>query len=862
MSKTITSLSLALLVFFLALSTSISVQGQGTTRYLYDDNGRLQVVVTPNGDAALYSYDPAGNIKGITRASDPNAPVKITSLSPGNGVVGLTITITGIGFSSTATQNLVSINGSPAEVNTATSTQLTVTIPLSATSGYVTVVTPTGIAVGSTIFGVIPEILSFTPIAGVPGTNITIQVKGFGDDTPTNNEVQINQKVSLVTSATARTILAQVPPFIPAGKVRVTNSAGTALSTNEFFSIPSTYTGSTIASAERITIGTSKDIPYSSPSISVVVFEGTAGQRIGVQTSTFTDGGLLTIHNPDGSVLLPTAALAGTINPANNVKYQVLQSPITLPTTGTYTMVFTNLGFGYSGGSISLDVYTVPTDSMTALAFNAPAVTQTTTLPGQVLIGTFTGTAGQRVGVRLSGLTDAYNRLVWFDPAQNILAYNFLESSETDYWEVSSLPTNGVYTIQGQASYPNTGAFSYEIFNAPDVTGIIATDGTPTTFSTTIPSQNLQLAFSGTTSQALNLRVTSSGVNSSPVLDAQIKASDGSVIWSATIIGTGQAVTLPSLPTNGAYSLCIDPRKDATGNFIVELGSNLNTNPTLNIGGPDIVVTGAAGEIKDFAINATGQTFALKFRDISVPAPGPSTPIASPVAGDNPNRDRSVAETGSTRATTSRNTTTGRGANIRPGTEGGVFVPPSSLSVLVYNPDSNPVFLNGYTPGEIGYVTIDTYPGTYHVNLFQEGNQTYQTTLGLYAVPTGATRIWTGNQTPTISVGSQPIWLFFNNSYLYALNSSFSGGDFTVNLSNNTAGSVKVELLEPDGTVVETLISSDSSFTLPAHYLNGTDMRLIRVTATGSNTGTIRVGVTEVPPSGARREPGTVKGNN
>jgi len=58
---------------------------------------------------------------------------------PTMGVAGSTITISGINFSTIAANNIVSFNGIPATVISATTTQLVVTIPATATPGYITV---------------------------------------------------------------------------------------------------------------------------------------------------------------------------------------------------------------------------------------------------------------------------------------------------------------------------------------------------------------------------------------------------------------------------------------------------------------------------------------------------------------------------------------------------------------------------------------------------------------------------------------------------------------------------------------------------------------------------------------------------
>ncbi|UII35053.1 DUF3500 domain-containing protein [Fulvivirga ulvae] len=65
--------------------------------------------------------------------------VTISGFSPTSGAVGTVVTITGTNFSSTASDNTVSFNGTAAQVDAAASTQLTVAVPAGATTGTITV---------------------------------------------------------------------------------------------------------------------------------------------------------------------------------------------------------------------------------------------------------------------------------------------------------------------------------------------------------------------------------------------------------------------------------------------------------------------------------------------------------------------------------------------------------------------------------------------------------------------------------------------------------------------------------------------------------------------------------------------------
>jgi len=74
----------ALIAVCLSLLPSVTAQQGGTTRYTYDDNGRLRSVTLPNGDRATYTYDAAGNIVSITR----DVFVSITEFTPASGAQG------------------------------------------------------------------------------------------------------------------------------------------------------------------------------------------------------------------------------------------------------------------------------------------------------------------------------------------------------------------------------------------------------------------------------------------------------------------------------------------------------------------------------------------------------------------------------------------------------------------------------------------------------------------------------------------------------------------------------------------------------------------------------------------------------
>jgi YD repeat-containing protein len=80
----------------LCVSFSASAQQGGTTRYVYDDNGRLHAVIAPSGEAVVYEYDATGNITAVRRvAADALA---VFAFTPHAGIYGDRVTFIGSGF--------------------------------------------------------------------------------------------------------------------------------------------------------------------------------------------------------------------------------------------------------------------------------------------------------------------------------------------------------------------------------------------------------------------------------------------------------------------------------------------------------------------------------------------------------------------------------------------------------------------------------------------------------------------------------------------------------------------------------------------------------------------------------------------
>src|SRR5579862_2404991 len=126
----------------LALLTLMFPYGAwSTTYYTYDTLGRVTQVIESDGTTTQYSYDANGNITSVNRIAGTSV-LSIGSVSSSSGASGASVTITGSGFSSIPSQDVVTFNGVAATVTYASGNRLVVTVPAGATTGDISITTP------------------------------------------------------------------------------------------------------------------------------------------------------------------------------------------------------------------------------------------------------------------------------------------------------------------------------------------------------------------------------------------------------------------------------------------------------------------------------------------------------------------------------------------------------------------------------------------------------------------------------------------------------------------------------------------------------------------------------------------------
>jgi hypothetical protein len=151
----------------------------------------------------------------------------ITSLSPGSGTIGTTVTITGTHFGASQGTSTVSFNGTTAAVTSWTDQAITCTVPLGATTGPVRVTTLTGTSADMTFKIKPPAITALDPPSGTIGATVIIHGKRFGPSQGTST-VSFNGTTATVSSWSDKAITCTVPDGAATGPLTVTTSVGTS----------------------------------------------------------------------------------------------------------------------------------------------------------------------------------------------------------------------------------------------------------------------------------------------------------------------------------------------------------------------------------------------------------------------------------------------------------------------------------------------------------------------------------------------------------------------------------------------------------------------------------------------------------
>jgi YD repeat-containing protein len=528
-----------------------------TTQYYYDDLGRVVQALRSDGAVFQYQYDANGNVLAINRIVA--STLSISGFAPSIGHAGTSVNIFGTGFSATPANNQVRFGAVTATVSAATSTRLTVTVPLGAVTAPITV-SVAGTATTSAMNYVVrlPGILSFSPAAAAPGAPVTITGVNL-NLVPGQTTVSVGSTPVTVVSVTNTQVVFNTPAQGSA-LVHVNTPYGNISTASKLIIVPPAVGAANVVTSAEIVAGDPGGENLSLPQAGkygLFVFEAVQDQyltvsltqRVGTPSNTSIS---FVLYSPSHSVLL-----TGTFG--TNQRTLFLPK---IPATGAYVLSLRpNSGTVQLTARLEVDQM-VPVDSGT--------LTSTTDIAGAPKRVIFAATAGDNLGLAITGQTSSVPGNVSYGvngPAGQFACIT--AASPGCQQELPNLPYTGTYTIIA-APAASTATMGFTLRLTRHTSGTLQI-GTPQTLNLG-SGQYADLTFTAAAGQSLAVDVTSlTSVPAGKAVRMQAYAENGTGLGQA-LSSTWPSLTLTALPA-GTHRVRVFTHDAATASMQFRLAS-------------------------------------------------------------------------------------------------------------------------------------------------------------------------------------------------------------------------------------------------------------------------------------------------
>ena len=258
---------------------------------------------------------------------------------------------------------------------------------------------------------------------------------------------------------------------------------------------------------------------------------------------------------------------------------------------------------GMFAAALIVSVATATASSYTITPGGA-SVTAKTTTSGENATLRFSGTAGQRVSLKMANVTIGTSlccstKVSIIKPdGTNLVAPTYI-GRRGGFFDTRTLPVTGTYRIFVDPQGTVTGSMTLTLFDVPpDASPAIAADANPVTATTTVPGQNMRLPFTGTMGQKVSLAIGANAIGTSTTssMTVSILKPDGTALTTAVTMGSSGGFVEPvTLPVTGVYTILVDPQKMDFGSLTVT-AYDVPANPSLPItaGGSAVTLTTTA----------------------------------------------------------------------------------------------------------------------------------------------------------------------------------------------------------------------------------------------------------------------------
>jgi hypothetical protein len=306
-------------------------------------------------------------------------------------------------------------------------------------------------------------------------------------------------------------------------------------------------------------------------------FTGTAGQRVSLDITNST------IASMKISLLKPNGSAVFTVSATKTAKFVDTN---TLPSNGTYKLVVDPNQD--RTGKVTLRLFDVPPDASNVMTVGSPGSAVTTTVPGQNANFTFSGTAGQRLALSLTGVTISAGSLTLKNPDDTVLKGPQAFATAPSFIDPITLAQTGTYKLLLDPKGKAKGSVTLTGYDVPADTSAALTLGSPATGTTTVPGQRNNFTFTGSLNQRVSLSVLSSDFTGT----ISLLKPDLSVLASTPVGPAGGFLDTKVLPVAGTYTFVIDPSGAATG-ALSFTAYDVPADPTqaITAGGPPVTLT-------------------------------------------------------------------------------------------------------------------------------------------------------------------------------------------------------------------------------------------------------------------------------
>lgn len=769
--------------------------------FLLPASGTYSILLVPEpGDTGLLTVAVTTDVQGSATVDGPTVPVSITE--PGRnarvafqatGPQRVAVQITGVTFKDTyaAVVDAFGTMLSPFREYLSGSGVVFLDADIPSAGAYAVWLDPAGEDVGSASLSISTVPADVIVPATVGGGSVVLATTVPAQQAHATFAVTAGQRISVLVSPFTVPGNSQLSLRAPDGSQLTTSffSGGNFIDANTL-NQAGTYTltvdpPGTSAGSATVTIHNIADltptatIDGSAVPLSVttpgqnarVAFSASAGQRITLRVNGVTiASSSVSVQNPDGAVLVAPTVLTTT--------GRFLE--FTTTSSGTHAVVLDPVNTNVGNVTMTL---ASPVASGT-LTVGGPS--QAVSIPTPTDVGrlAFSGTAGQRVGIQVSGVTLGSGTVSLLQPSGAILA-GPLSFISTGAFLDAELLESGTHEVLVRPNGTNTGSVTLAVTVVPaDVDGTIEIGGPDVVATVPSPGQRARLTFVGSSAQRVSLRIFNATISDGT--DVRLLSPDGTAL-ATTAMSTGVFVDTNVLAATGTYTIELDPRSGGTGSATLHLYEvPADAVTPIEPNGPPVGVTmGTPGQNAKLTFPGTiGQRISVTFTSVSFNSgtaslSGPTTGVSS------------------------------------------IFLGSSSSSTA---------FLDARTLSENGTFTIGVNPNT---------SFTGGATVALYEVPPDASVSYTIGAPPTavpLVTPGQNAAVVFDGAV---------GQQVTVRVTGNTYGQVNVRLTGPDNKTITSITTAAASVNLVPQFLAITGPYRVRVDPIGANTGTLNVAVTE-----------------